>query len=579
MNFIDRFHDRWADFHPLWRSLAVVLVLGGLAFAVGKPALSVYRGWQVNRQFAAAVEAAEKGRHAEAREFALQILHNAPTRGDTLPILLRATEALGDPLRSQIALEILNSPTPFPVDQRLAAWQTLCLGATSWQVLSTWERLSEAERTNEAFVIALFDRMFFDGRSVFAAEVLEKQPHPLSPPLHLRLMMLLLEKDSAGARENFQQNLLQRISQGSKGVDLLLPLLDRLPQESLMAELYATLESWHNVNDSTPDAAAALRLARCKMAAYPARAGSIFREAFERYRAEDAVATARWCLLLEHPEMALELVGLFPEDDVEAFHLHCRILEEIGDLAAWTVLLESPPPDVFLPEVLCDRAHVAGLAEDRAARSRAEEAALLAALDSPRDDALIRLARHAEFRQQLDFARRAWVEAIRKRSGPLPLGTRLAAVIEHLALMNKESELLDVLTAYRFMEPTNFVFIVQHAYLSSITGRNAPASVIRELTPVLAVEPDLLPARCVLALAYLLEDQPEEALAIIEVEGVRWLEVKPAYRAIRAVSLARNGRADEGRQLMEAFPWDELLPSEARTLRILVDEVDIGTAR
>jgi len=575
MSFATRCHDRWANTHPLWRFLAVAVLLGVLTLVLGNPVRSVYRGWQIDRQFAAATEASANDRHAEAREFALQLLRSAPHRHEVLPILLRATDSLGDPLRAEVAARVLEPAYRFPPDLRLAAWRMVCLHAPTWQVLTSWALMPAEEKSHGGFVAALFDRHYFDGSIATATELLEEQPHPLPPDLHLRLMTLLLDTGSAGARRTFQEDLIQRIAGGHEGIGMLLPLLDRLPQESLLPELHEALARWQSRHDAEVDAATALRLARCEIAAHPQRTGAIFAEGLDRYRTEAPVATALFCMRLDRPDIALELAASFPEDDAEGFELHCRLLEEAGDLAGWAEHLQSPPAGAFLPGVLSEQAYVASLMDQRGARVQAEEAALLAASDSTRDDGFIRLARQAESRQQIDLARRAWVEAVRKRGGPLPLGVRLAGVIEQLAMTNKEGELLDVLTAYRFMEPTNFVFTVQQAYLSCITGRNSPASVIRELEHVRQAEPDLLPARCVTALAHLMEDRPEEALELTEVD-VNWSETMPAYRAIRAITLLRNGREDAAQELLALVAWDEMLPAEVRTLRGLLDQAMSG---
>lgn len=338
-----------------------------------------------------------------------------------------------------------------------------------------------------------------------------------------------------------------------------------------MPELHDALTRWQRHHDGQSDPATALRLARVRIAAYPRQTAEIFAENLDRFRAEAPVATALFCLRLDRPDIALELAASFPKEDPEAFRFHCKLLEDAGALPRWAELLQSPPAGAFLPWVHSERAYVASLMDQRGVRVQAEEAAFVAASDSSQDDGLIRLARHAESRQQLDLARRAWVEAIRKRSGPLPLGIRLASVIEQLAMMNKESELLDVLTAYRFMEPTNFIFTVQQAYLSCITGRNSPASVIRELEHVRKAEPELLPARCVVALAHLMEDRPVDALEVTEVD-VHWPEATPAYRAIRAIALMKNDREDEAQELLATVPWNEMLPAEVRTLRGLLEK-------
>lgn len=229
MSFASRCHDRWANTHPFWRVLAVAALIGGLTLILGRPVRSVYRSWQTERQFAAATEASAAGRHAEAREFALQILRNAPYRYDALPILMRATVSLADPLRAEVAARVLQPAYGFPQDLRLSAWQLVCLHAPTWQVLTSWSQMPEDEQSLPEFVAALFDRHHFDGSIATATDLLEKQAHPLPPELHLRLMTLLLETDSAGARRTFQESLIERITDGYDQTGLLLPLIDQLP--------------------------------------------------------------------------------------------------------------------------------------------------------------------------------------------------------------------------------------------------------------------------------------------------------------------------------------------------------------
>ncbi len=571
MTAFNRCRDRWVDLHPLWRALAVVAVVAGTGLAAGPPLLGAYRGWQTSRQYAAAIAASENGQHSAAIELSLQVLRAEPSRKELLPVLFRASDALGDSRRIRFARLLLEAGEKHLGSDRLWAWQALCGSAPAGPVFSLWEDLPPDERKNAAFVAPLIDRMLADGMIIEAADLLQEHDQPLPPQLNQRLMRVLLATGNDGSFLVFQENLIARLKARADGVDLLVPLLDVVPQEVLSATVFDPLAAWEE-NEAASDPPTVLRLARCEMAAHPDRADGVFARILAACGGKDPLATARWCLDVRRPEAARELLaGFDPGEDAEAFAILCRIHEESGDLAGWAATLDDPPPGVFLPTVVCDRAHIASLTGETTGLSRTEEAALQAAAGSLAEDALIRLARHAEFREMQAFANRVWVEAIRRGTGPLPAGSRLRSVFEELAVSGKEIELLDALTVYRNFEPRNPAIIVQHGYLSCLTGHSTPAILAKDLAPIHARLPDFKPVRGVLAFARLLEGRPEEAVALTDGSDFARPDTPPSYRAIRGIALAQLGRNDEASELLEEVRWDEMLSSERRILRGLME--------
>ncbi|WP_193212278.1 hypothetical protein [Luteolibacter marinus] len=570
MNFIDRCRDRWADLHPLWRTLAVLGVLAGLAYAAFGPALGVYRHWRTDRRLADSRKALEMQNFAEARELSLQVLRSDGSRQEAIPVLLRAAHALGDPRRAEVAVGILAA-SGFPPDDRKLAWQIVCRSCSTWYVRAVWPGLQDAERADPEFVAPLVDRLLRDGMPTDAALLLRQHPQPLPPELDLRLMKILIAKGSDEAYQEFQKTLIGRLASAPGDAEAWVGLIDELPQSSLLPGTYAPLAAWQATRGE-PDPAAALRLARCEMAAAPDRADEIFQATLARFGGSAPLATARWCLRTRHLDAADRLLAALPAgEEIEAFDLRRQLFEQADRLEDWENLLEDPPSLAFLPEIHCDQAYIAARRKDRDARDIAEAAALRTAKEATADDALIRLARHAEQRGLDAFAQRAWVEAIRRGNGPIPPATRLKGVIEKLALDKKESELLEVLTAYRFIEPGNPVIIVQHDYLSCLNGRITPDNLIRDLDPIHEKLPDALPVRCVLALGHLLNDNADKALELTAGSDIDWFAASPAYRAIRGITLAANDRKEEAGVFLEDFPWDELLPAERKTLKGLAD--------
>jgi hypothetical protein len=570
MSLIDRCRDRWADLHPFWRILLVAVLLAALALAAGRPALEGYLELRTGRRLAAAQEALGRRLHFKAFDLSLQVLRSDSSRQEAIPVLLRSADALGDPRRSEVAHALLAGKD-FTPDDRAFAWQVVCRSSPAWFVMVSWSQLPESDKSSPVFVAALVDRMLREDLSGDAARLLQEQKQPLPDELEVRLMCLLVAKGTDEALHQFQKSLIARLAGHPEDAEPWFALLDELPQASLLPGTFAALAAWQE-SRGTPDTPAVLRLARCEMAAHPTRAEEIFAATLARLRDAEPLACARWCFKIRRIDEAAALLATLPADQAAAaFELRQLICEQTGQLANWAALLANPPPDTDLVRTWCERAHLASLMKDEKTQAAAENRALRLAGESSTDDALIRLARHAESRKLNSFSQRVWVEAVRKRSGPLPLSDRIKPVIQSLAAARKETELLGVLTTYSFIEPANPVVLVQHGYLSCLSGHTTPANLKLELAPIHERLPASLPVRCVLALAYLLENQPAEAMALTDDSKINWFAATPAYRAIRGITLTANGRNEEAAVLLKDFPWDELLPSEKRILRGLAE--------
>jgi len=576
MSVFNRFHDRWENLHPLWRVAGVLVVLAGLAIGASGPGLELYRGWKNDRNLAGAKEALMHGNYSEARELSLQVLRADASRHEALAVLLPAANALGDPRSAEFALGMLGQKESAASDRTLA-WEIVCRSCSAGYVFGVWPALPEPERANPDFVALLFDRMLREGLEDDAALLLRQQPQPLLPQLHLRYMQLFIHKGTGEAYREFQRTLNAHLAAGRGNMEPEVALIDQLPQSSLLADTFAALSQWQK-KQGKADAASELRLARCEMASAPGRADDIFSAALARYRDSDPIATASWCLRTGRPDAVPALLDSpAAAGNEELFELRCRLNEKTGYLKEWAALLDQPPASAFLPVVFCDRAYVASRVTDEDARKKAEDEALRSASESLANDAFIRLARRATSRGLDDLALRAWVEAIRRRSGPLPLANDIKHVIEQLAIAKKESELLEVLTSYRLVEPGNPMIFVQYDYLACLNGTIDPDALIDDLTPIHKKFPDALPVRCVLALAHLIEGRGKEALRLTDGDEIDWFAAGAAHRAIRGIILRENGRDEEAAVFLEDFPWDALLPAEKRTLAALT-ESPVGAA-
>ena len=568
MSFFDRLRDRWADFHPFLRFIILLIVLAGIALLAGRPSLQVYRSWRTDRTFAAAQQALERHDYAGARELSLQVYRSDPERKDLYPILLRATDALGDPRTLHPAFGILEDPD-FDEKNRQLAWQIVCRNAPTGYTIGFWGRLTDEEKNDEAFAAPLFDRLLRDGMTHEAGRLLYGQQQPLPPAMDLRRMKLLIATGSDDAYREFQKILIFRLA--GKDADPLLQLLDEIPQAALVPGIFPALSAWQN-KSGPADTIANLRLARCEMASEPERAEEIYAENFAEFSKSDPLATARWCFQTRHLADAEKVLSPFSAtEDTAVFELKCLIFEQTDQLDKWEHVLKTPPTEMFLPLIFSERAYLAKMRKEPDIQRASEREAIDSATESPTNDALIRLARHAESRGLEDLAESAWIKAVAQQTGPLPLAIQISSLISKLASDKKERALMEVLTAYRLLEPGNPVIVIQHDYLSYLNGQISAENLISDITPIHEEDPDALSVTCILALAHLLEGRPEKALELTSAKPIDWFATKSLNRAVRAIALASTGSKEAAEVYLEDFPWDELLPSEKRVLSALVE--------
>ena len=310
------------------------------------------------------------------------------------------------------------------------------------------------------------------------------------------------------------------------------------------------------------------------MAGDASAAERIFTETCGRLKQSSPLLAARWCLWVGQPAAARDLVETMEDQLTPEWHALARdAAEQLGDTHAWLELLKSPPLGVFLPEIHCDHSHVAMIAGDEASRKTAEDAALREAMAWAGDDSLVRLAERAEMRGMEDLAQRAWLEAIRRKTGPLPHAKRMEPLIRRLAAEKREDDLIALLDAYRYLEPENVVILIQHSYLSCVTSRSVPSLVARDMERLEKQLPEMPPLLVTLAFARFLDGDAAGADQAIQPVGAAVIAENPAYQAIRGLIHLELGDKDDAERFLSDLNWDELLPSERQLFRKLLDSI------
>jgi len=572
MNPLHRIHDAWVNTHPLWRLLAVLLVLVGGLFVVFGPVKSIYRGWKSSDNLISAKEALAAGRFFEARNLSFQILRQNENAFEPLPILLRSTIALKDPLAVRIAVALLKDDRTLPNDH-LLAWTYLCQSGPSYLPLNIWPLLPEEKKYSPDFQLPLIDRMMVDRMLPAAAAIIAASPEPYSVELHCRLLVMLAKTATDEAYAEFHRSLVTQLRATPDAWPRLLEVIDEIPQSELTSDIHNALpESAIPATSLTPENA--LRIIRCEMAAHPEKSDELIQSAFKRYQTSEPIALARWCLQIGRPDEAAKCIDLEePAEDPGLYRLQIEILEAAGESEKLATFLASAPVEVPSWETLVQLAAIALSADDKDLAAKSIKDALKSAIESADPAALVHLAREAQDRQLDDLALDAWTNAIARATGPLPPSQSIAFVINELSIKRREDELYAILSSLRFIEVGNQVILAQHLYLACLSGRAEPRAVIEELTPLQKQFPAKIALRCILAIAHVLSGEIQEADDLTSDPGIDWSATSPAHRAIRGLVLAKTNRTEEAQAYFEDFPWDELLPSEKRVYQSLVDGV------
>ena len=572
MKPLHRIHDAWVNLHALLRVIVIILLLAGGLFVVFGPARSVYHGWKSSDNLEKAKEALAASRFAEARDLSFQVLRQNENAFEPLPILLRSTTALKDPLASGIAIAMLQNERTLPEDH-LLAWMYLCQSGPSYILLNIWPILPEEKRYSPDYQLPLTDRMLTDRMIPAAASIIASSPEPYPVEVHCRLLAMLAKTATDEAYFEFNRSLVAQLRASPEAWPRLLEVIDEIPQIDLGREIYKALpESAVSGVSNTPENA--LRIIRCEMAAIPQSSEDLIKSTFDRYRSSEPSALARWCLRIGLPEAAGNCIALeTPSEATELYRLQLDILEASGQSEKLATFLSSPPVGIPAWEALVHLAAVASVNGDQKLATKSAKDALKSAIESSDPTALVDVAREAQDRQLDDLALDAWTNAIVRATGPLPPSQSIAFVIKDLSDQRREDELYAVLNAFHFIEADNQVISTQRLYLACLSGRAEPQTVIDEITPLHEKFPDQLALRCILAIAHVLCGEFSKADSLTDDPEIDWFSINPAYRAIRGVVLVKTDRPEVAKVYFEDFAWDKLLPSEKRVFDSLVDDV------
>jgi hypothetical protein len=132
-------------------------------------------------------------------------------------------------------------------------------------------------------------------------------------------------------------------------------------------------------------------------------------------------------------------------------------------------------------------------------------------------------------------------------------------------LPDRSADLIKTLETVLQLSPQSNEARNDLAYLLLLDGQPTK----EELTTAAQVDKDsprYLSFRVTAALAKLHEEQPAEALALLERDSVPWDRVRPGWQAIYAAALKANGRKEEAQVIAARLKDVALRPGETKWL-------------
>lgn len=560
-------------FHPVLILGLLLVVGGGLAWWLMPIAADAYRRHRAERQTEEATAALGRGDFVEARDLSRRVLNFQPENLPVLAKLMTSADRLNDPVATRVAMALLTADAEekIPAKTREEAWDILTRRLPTAKLFALWMKLPEDERRLESRAGTVLDRLIEEGSVRLAREVLAFAELPDSVALELRRLRVLAAANSAESGTALVLGLIKALYDHPEQSNSWVELLGAVkPSEIDARELRQLVGLLAPLADQSPDHA--LRLARLRMAAEPARAEAIYAEARDRFGPAAPWITARWCLDFGRPEDAAGLIDFeAPAEKRGRFGLQVRLLALTEGEAAAAAFLETAAEDAGPVDAGFFRTRAADFRGEPKVRDAAAAETLGAAVARTDAEAPLRLARRAEAAGLRGLARDAWVAAFQAGEGPLPFSGTLGWVLEDLAEEGRGDELFTLLSAFRRLEPGNRGYAHWHSYLALIKGLIQPETVIESFADETDQTPRPRRLDAALALAHLLEGRAGTAAEILDRPGTDWFAVETKLRALRAIALTRLGDTEEAGVLLEDLPWEELFLSERRVLRGLLE--------
>ncbi len=566
--WLETTRERWANLNPLVRLLIPAVILGLLGIFVLKPVYRSLKAWRLEGNLEAAKVAVGSGKMSEARDLSLTVLRAGDPRIDGYRILEASMDALRDPRHADIARALLSHPEGSVAD-RLTGFRGVAPEAPLGLLGQAWASLPQDCRQDPDFALIFAERLMAAAHLGEAASVLLAVPEAeRTAVVKQQLARILIQSGKRDGDDEAQRMIAVEWPMDPAAQPGWIEVLESIPALSLRPDLLKPVSDDLAQPARAGNARNALMLARLAYAMPSANRSAVLGQAIATWRDSAPEELAKFLsqlglhgMLLENFAVTqiAETPGLLPylRDSL----VYQERWSELGDL-----LVQDGD---LMPEsdLLMNRALVAAKSANAGSVAEPWNAAMEKAKFNRAPDAYLALYDFAKDAGMKDEAERALVEAILRGRGPLPLYADIKPLLESLAHKEQENLLLQICAIYLLFEPGNPTLLTQYAYLACLNDLADPASILKVAEPLAKAFPDALPVQCLLAAGYLSAGNPAAAAQTLKPHEALFAQLNPGFRGVFLVTQALNGEIASDDPAIEAFPWNELLPSERKKFR------------
>jgi thioredoxin-like negative regulator of GroEL len=557
------------------RLVVLVLALAAFAYFGVRPAYHKFRQSQINRNLEEARIASRLEDWGVARDRARSVLIARPGDFDALRIWFKALAEMGEQRTYLVAIQIFVSPQATRQD-RLDSLEVMVRQAPQAVALGAFGSLTEEERQSTE-VRAIIAPLFVGRGEVELAEKMLRAAPELESNADARLELLRVlctvptVERVAEAREIFAALV---------GEDTSKPALDAL---IILGEAPGGLAAGSplpNLKEWVAGQPAATTLHHL-LALHPLideagdAADPIFEDAISRFIEVDPGVLGSWLLRHDQTERVAKLMEEPALSSGAAFIPYLQALLRQKDTIRIATALGNAPPSVDLVDLHLAKALVARLRQDSSAEIQAWNESLRLAAFDPSRNRFIEIGRHAETIGAANVIEDSWVAAVLMGWGKIPLYRDLLQVFGSLAAKGRSRDLLSMYRTLLRFEPRNPDLLNNFYYLALLHGVVSPAGAVKALKELGEAHPDRFEFRSALAMALLMNDQPDEAL-----EQVPWMvkseRISPMMRlAIGGTAMILTGNTEEGKAQLAEVQWPLFLRIESLAFRNLLTALEI----
>lgn len=561
-----------AELRKRLRRILIICVTCAIVVALtARPAYRWFRNALLDRNLAKAKAAARVEDWGTARNLARSVLLSRASDFEAFRVWHQALSHMGEPRTYLVAANLFVDPRSSGQD-RLDALKVLARQAPQAVAFSAYASLSEALQRDPAALAAIAPLLTQRGETAYVEKVLRgSSTLPSDPAIQLELLRALCAQPTAARVAEARTLFAGLIEIGASELALeAMRLLGETPGGLAPGFPLPPLPEWVKLQ---PKATTLHHLFALHPAieSNPTAAEAVFQRAIDRFLAVDPGVLGTWLIRHDQAARVAKLLAEPAKTSAPAFIARLHALLRLKNSAEITTALSAPPASCDLVDLALIQVAAARLLHDSAAEKVAWNQALNGAAFDQTRNRFIELGKYAELLVAPKIIDDSWVAAVRFGWGQIPLYRDLKKIFGSLGGQDRSEDMLAMCATLLRFEPQNPELLCNYYYLALLHGIATPASIVKALENLTTANPkatDFLPA---LTMAYLMADQPANALRQIPLMKASKRVSPQACQSLEATALLLTGDTQTGGNLFKEINWSAFLSCESLAYRNLLN--------